>query len=35
MREFEQQKFGWDHGLAGACRAHQWKFPDDRLSPAR
>lgn len=27
--EFEQQNFGWDHALAGACLAHQWGLPDD------
>lgn len=27
--EFEQQEFGWDHAIAGACLAHRWKLPDD------
>jgi HD-like signal output (HDOD) protein len=27
--EFEQQQFGWDHALAGACLAHCWNLPDD------
>ena len=26
---FEQQTFGWDHALAGACLAHRWKLPDE------
>lgn len=27
--EFEQQSFGWDHALAGACLAHRWHLPDE------
>jgi len=27
--EFEQNRFGWDHALAGACLAHRWNLPDD------
>lgn len=27
--EFEQARFGWDHGLVGACLAHGWNLPDE------
>jgi len=27
--EFEQQRMGWDHALAGAYLAHCWNLPDD------
>ena len=27
--DFEQQKFGWDHALAGACLALRWRLPED------
>lgn len=27
--EYEQQAFGWDHALAGACLAWRWKLPED------
>jgi HD-like signal output (HDOD) protein len=27
--EFEQQKFSWDHALAGGCLAHCWNLPDE------
>jgi hypothetical protein len=29
LSEFEQARFGWDHGLAGACLAFDWKLPDE------
>jgi len=29
LSEYEQVEMGWDHGLAGACLAHQWGLPDD------
>jgi HD-like signal output (HDOD) protein len=29
LSEFEQDRFGWDHGLVGACLAHSWKLPDE------
>ena len=29
LSEFEQARFGWDHGLVGACLAHAWKLPDE------
>jgi serine/threonine-protein kinase len=29
LSEFEQARFGWDHGLAGACLAHGWNLPDE------
>ncbi len=32
MAEFEQQTFGFDHALAGACLAHRWHLPDDLVS---
>lgn len=27
--EFEHNRFGWDHALAGACIAHRWNLPDE------
>lgn len=27
--DFEQEKFGWNHAVAGACLAHRWKLPDE------
>ena len=27
LSEFEQARFGWDHGLVGACLAHAWQLP--------
>lgn len=27
--DFEQQQFGWNHALAGACLALRWKLPED------
>jgi len=27
--EFERERFGWDHGLVGACIAYNWKLPDE------
>lgn len=27
--EYEREKSGWDHALAGACLAHRWHLPDD------
>ena len=27
--EFEQQRFGWDHAIAGAGLAFRWKLPDE------
>jgi HD-like signal output (HDOD) protein len=29
LSEFEQERFGWDHGLVGACLAHGWNLPDE------
>ncbi len=29
MVDYERQRFGWDHALAGACLAHRWCLPDD------
>jgi HD-like signal output (HDOD) protein len=29
LSEFEQGRFGWDHGLAAACLAHVWKLPGE------
>jgi HD-like signal output (HDOD) protein len=29
LSEFEQDRFGWDHGLAGACLAHSWNLPGE------
>jgi HD-like signal output (HDOD) protein len=29
LAEFEQARFGWDHGLVGACLAHGWNLPDE------
>lgn len=29
LSEFEQTRFGWDHGLAGACLAHNWNLPGE------
>jgi HD-like signal output (HDOD) protein len=29
LSEFEQARFGWDHGLAAACLAHVWKLPGE------
>jgi serine/threonine-protein kinase len=29
LGQYEQQKFGWDHALAGAALAHRWHLPDD------
>ena len=29
LSEFEQGRFGWDHGLAAACLAHTWKLPGE------
>ena len=29
LGEFEQARFGWDHGLVGACLAHGWNLPDE------
>lgn len=27
--DWENEQFGWDHALAGACLAHRWLLPDD------
>jgi len=27
--QFEETKFAWNHALAGACLARQWKLPDE------
>jgi serine/threonine-protein kinase len=27
--EFENNRFAWDHALAGACLAHRWHLPDE------
>jgi HD-like signal output (HDOD) protein len=27
--EFEHNRFGWDHALAGACLAFRWNLPDE------
>jgi serine/threonine-protein kinase len=27
--EYEFNRFGWDHALAGACLAHRWNLPDE------
>jgi serine/threonine-protein kinase len=27
--DFEQARFGWDHGLVGACLAYGWNLPDE------
>jgi serine/threonine-protein kinase len=27
--DYEHEKFGWNHAVAGACLAHRWKLPDD------
>jgi HD-like signal output (HDOD) protein len=27
LSEFEQARFGWDHGLVGACLARSWELP--------
>ncbi len=27
--EFERERFGWDHAMAGAVLAHRWKLPDE------
>jgi HD-like signal output (HDOD) protein len=29
LSEFEQTRFGWDHGLVGACLAYGWNLPDE------
>jgi HD-like signal output (HDOD) protein len=29
LSEFEQEHFGWDHGLAAACLARAWKLPGE------
>jgi HD-like signal output (HDOD) protein len=29
LSEFEQARFGWDHGLVGACLAYGWNLPDE------
>jgi len=29
LSEFEQARFGWDHSMAGACLAYDWKLPDE------
>ncbi|QDT64515.1 HDOD domain-containing protein [Calycomorphotria hydatis] len=29
LPEYEQQKFGWDHAVAGACLARRWHLPDE------
>ncbi len=29
ITEYEQQQFGWDHALAGACLAHRWYLPEE------
>jgi HD-like signal output (HDOD) protein len=29
LAEFERHRFGWDHGLVGACLAYNWKLPDE------
>ena len=29
LSELEQDRFGWDHGLVGACLAHAWNLPDE------
>jgi len=29
LGEFEQARFGLDHGLVGACLAHAWNLPDE------
>jgi len=27
--DFEQERYAWDHALAGACLAHRWHLPDE------
>jgi HD-like signal output (HDOD) protein len=29
LSEFEQARFGWDHGWVGACLAFGWNLPDE------
>jgi serine/threonine-protein kinase len=29
LSEFEQSRFGWDHGWVGACLAFGWNLPDE------
>ena len=29
LSQYEQQKFGWSHALAGAALAHRWHLPDE------
>jgi HD-like signal output (HDOD) protein len=29
LSEFEQARFGWDHGLVGACLGYGWNLPAD------
>jgi HD-like signal output (HDOD) protein len=35
LSEFEQARFGWDHGLVGACMAYGWNLPDELVCCVR